>query len=48
MAYLVIKSNVNVNIYVVKMNKYCSPWISEFFFSQLNKGLLNGFPCRIA
>ena len=27
MAYLVIKSNVNVNIYVVKMNKYCSPWI---------------------
>ena len=35
MAYLVIKSNVNVNIYVVKINKYCSPWISEFFFSPI-------------
>ena len=33
MAYLVIKSNVNVNIYVVIMNKYCSPWIFELFFS---------------
>ena len=32
MAYLIIKSDVNVNIYVVKMNKYCSPWIFEFFF----------------